>query len=220
MLSEASFPQPRVDRRRLLGGAFTAPLLAALPVIVRPASAATAKHLVVDCLAVTCSLTLPIACVAKAIANRADKSGAQQFEFEYSKYNGWPEVKESLRAGRTPATFMLGPLVMDLADKRIPIKIVSLGHRSGAVIMVRADSPYQHFEQLTGKRIAIPSRFAVDYLFLRRMLAQELQRTSRSSRWHQPTCQRRCTRTRSMLIAPVSPSARRRSAPAMRGCCG
>ena len=68
---------------------------------------------------------------------------------------------------------MLAPLVMDLADKKIPVKIVSLGHRSGAVIMVRTDSPYEHFKQLTGKRIAIPSRFAVDFLFLRKMLAQE-----------------------------------------------
>jgi NitT/TauT family transport system substrate-binding protein len=56
------------------------------------------------------------------------------------------------------------------------VKIVSLGHRSGAVIMVRTDSPYQHFRQLAGKRIAIPSRFAVDFLFLRRMLAQEQMR--------------------------------------------
>ena len=39
--------------------------------------------------------------------------------------------------------------------------------------MVRSDSPYQHFAQLKGKRIAIPSRFAVDFLFLRKMLAQE-----------------------------------------------
>jgi NitT/TauT family transport system substrate-binding protein len=62
---------------------------------------------------------------------------------------------------------------MDLADKGIPLKIVSLGHRSGAVIMVRTDSPYQKFRQLEGKRIAVPSRFAVDFLFLRRMLAQE-----------------------------------------------
>ena len=68
---------------------------------------------------------------------------------------------------------MLAPLVMDLADKKIPVKIVSLGHRSGAVIMVRTESPYQHFRQLAGKRIAIPSRFAVDFLFLRKMLAQE-----------------------------------------------
>ena len=76
-------------------------------------------------------------------------------------------------AGRIQAGYMLAPLVMDLADKGIPLKIVSLGHRSGAVIMVRTDSPYQHFQQLAGKRVAVPSRFAVDYLFLRRMLAQE-----------------------------------------------
>src|SRR4026209_475714 len=76
-------------------------------------------------------------------------------------------------AGRIQAAYMLAPLVMDLADKKIPVKIVSLGHRSGAVIMVRTDSPYQHFRQLAGKRIAIPSRFAVDFLFLRKMLAQE-----------------------------------------------
>src|SRR6185437_3252237 len=62
------------------------------------------------------------------------------------------------------------------ADKGIPLKIVSLGHRSGAVIMVRTDSPYQHFRQLAGKRIAVPSRFAVDYLFLNRMLGKESMR--------------------------------------------
>jgi NitT/TauT family transport system substrate-binding protein len=39
--------------------------------------------------------------------------------------------------------------------------------------MVRSDSPYLHFRELAGKLIAIPSRFAVDYLFLRKMLAAE-----------------------------------------------
>jgi NitT/TauT family transport system substrate-binding protein len=124
-------------------------------------------------LAVTCSLTLPVACAAKAAAIRAGNAGASQTPFEYSKYNGWPEVKESLMSGSLQAAFMLAPLVMDLADRNVPIRIVSLGHRSGAVIMVRADSAYRHFRDLRGKRIAIPSRFAVDFLFLRRMLANE-----------------------------------------------
>ena len=168
MLPQAPRPQHRVDRRQVLRGA----LAAALPAIALPASAATAKPLLVGGLPVTCNLTLPVACVAKTAANAADKSGAPHFEFEYSKFSGWPEIKESLMAGRIEAAYMLAPLVMDLADKRIPVKIVSLGHRSGAVIMVRTDSPYQHFKELTGKRIAIPSRFAVDLLFLRKMLAQ------------------------------------------------
>src|SRR5690606_34478607 len=71
------------------------------------------------------------------------------------------------------AAYMLAPLVMDLTTQKIPVKIVALGHRSGAVIMVRKDSPYRKFKDLTGKRVAIPSRFAVDLLFLRKMLKQE-----------------------------------------------
>jgi NitT/TauT family transport system substrate-binding protein len=128
--------------------------------------------LVVGGLPVTCNLTLPIACVARAVSNRAVPSGAPRFAFSYAKFSGWPEIKESLMAGRIQAGYMLAPLVMDLADRGVPLRIVSLGHRSGAVIMVRTDSPYRHFGQLAGKRIAIPSRFAVDFLFLRRMLAE------------------------------------------------
>jgi NitT/TauT family transport system substrate-binding protein len=129
------------------------------------------EPLAVGGLPVTCNLTLPIACSARAMDRKAGRtSGAL---FQYSKYNGWPEVKESLMAGRVQAAYMLAPLVMDLTTRKIPIKIVSLGHRSGAVIMVRTDSPHKDFKSLTGKRIAIPSRFAVDYLFLRKMLTQE-----------------------------------------------
>jgi NitT/TauT family transport system substrate-binding protein len=146
---------------------------AALPVGMLGCSTANADALVVGGLPVTCNLTLPVACVAKGLSNKSAPAGARNFQYQYSKFNGWPEIKESLMAGRIQAGYMLAPLVMDLADRGIPLKIVSLGHRSGAVIMVRTESPYQHFRQLAGKRVAVPSRFAVDYLFLRRMLAQE-----------------------------------------------
>jgi NitT/TauT family transport system substrate-binding protein len=132
-------------------------------------SPAEAKPLTVGGLAVTCNLTLPVACAANAAA--AGKSGGSQFA--YRKYSGWPEVKESLMSGDLQAAYMLAPLVMDLADKKVPVKIVSIGHRSGAVIMVRTDSTYKKFRDLAGKRVAIPSRFAVDFLFLRKMLATE-----------------------------------------------
>lgn len=157
------FPTPPLclSRRRLLQAGAIA---AAAPALGASAFAANAP-LQVGGLPVTCNLTLPVACVAKAAA------GGPLFEF--SKYNGWPEIKESLMAGRIQAAYMLAPLVMDLADKKIPVKIVSLGHRSGAVIMVRTDSTIQKFRDLAGKRIAIPSRFAVDFLFLRKMLSRE-----------------------------------------------
>jgi len=151
---------------------------ATLPFGIGACTQANANALVVGGLPVTCNLTLPVACVGKETANGKAAPGTTKFEFEYSKYNGWPEIKESLMAGRIQAGYMLAPLVMDLADQGIPVKIVSLGHRSGAVIMVRTESPYQNFRQLTGKRIAIPSRFAVDFLFLRRLLAEENMRVT------------------------------------------
>jgi NitT/TauT family transport system substrate-binding protein len=91
---------------------------------------------------------------------------------EYVKFTGWPELKESFMAGRIKAAYFLAPLAMELADKGIPTKIVALGHRSGAVIMVKADSSIKSMADLKGKRVAIPSRFAVDYLFVRRLLKQ------------------------------------------------
>jgi NitT/TauT family transport system substrate-binding protein len=158
----------RIGRRQFL----QATVAAALPFGLLACAESKGGPLQVGGLPVTCNLTLPVACVARDMANKAG-SGEPAFRYEYTKFNGWPEIKESLMTGRVQAAYMLAPLVMDLADKKIPVKIVSLGHRSGAVIMVRSESPYQHFRQLAGKRIAIPSRFAVDFLFLRKMLAQE-----------------------------------------------
>jgi NitT/TauT family transport system substrate-binding protein len=158
-----------LSRRTVLQGL----IAAALPLGQSACTQNNPNALVVGGLPVTCNLTLPVACVARATSNGTATAGAPKFSFEYSKYNGWPEIKESLMAGRIQAAYMLAPLVMDLADRGIPIKIVSLGHRSGAVIMVRNDAPYQNFRELAGRRVAVPSRFAVDYLFLRRMLAEE-----------------------------------------------
>ena len=155
-----------LSRRQVIKGA----LAAALPLAAPSLAQAGSKPLVVGGLPVTCNLTLPVACMARAASNA---KAVSPFEFEYSKYSGWPEIKESLMTGRIQAAYMLAPLVMDLTDKRIPLKIVSLGHRSGAVIMVRTDSSHKRFADLKGKRVAIPSRFAVDFLFLRKMLARE-----------------------------------------------
>jgi NitT/TauT family transport system substrate-binding protein len=156
MMTEELF----VQRRRLLGGLAASALPFALP----SRALAAPAPLIVGGLPVTCNLTLPVACVARARTAPL---------YQYQKYSGWPEIKESLMSGRIQAGYMLAPLVMDLVDKKLPLKIVSLGHRSGAVIMVRTDSPYKRFTDLRGKRIAIPSRFAVDFLFLRKMLARE-----------------------------------------------
>ena len=88
----------------------------------------------------------------------------------FNKFNGWPELKEAVMSGRIKAAYLLAPMVMDLADGGIPVKIVALGHRSGAVIMTSVKSKARNLGDLRGKRIAIPARFAVDNLFVHRLM--------------------------------------------------
>src|SRR5215813_11118977 len=121
-----------ISRRRLVQGAVAA---AIAPSLFSGCASKKDAPLIVGGLPVTCNLTLPVACVAKAKSNEVAKGSGPIFE--YSKYNGWPEIKESLITGRLQAAYMLAPLIMDVADRNVPVKIVSLGHRSGAVIMVR-----------------------------------------------------------------------------------
>ena len=142
----------------------------------------------IGALPVTCNLTIPIACTAMSAEGKPvdmsrgmDESGldtmavgmavdtARQLA-QYVRYSGWPELKEALMSGNLKAAMMLAPMAMDLADKGIPVKIVALGHRSGAVIMTRKDAPFKTFADLKGKRIAIPSRFAVDHIFVRKLM--------------------------------------------------
>lgn len=88
----------------------------------------------------------------------------------FSRFSGWPELKEAMMSGRIKAAYLLAPMVMDLADHGIPVRIVALGHRSGAVIMTGVKSPARNLGDLRGKRIAIPSRFAVDNIFVHRLM--------------------------------------------------
>src|SRR2546430_8217149 len=80
-------------------------------------SLARLETLEVAGLPVTCNLTLPIACVARNL----DRSVVRA-NFEYKRYNGWPEVKESLISGKVHAAYMLAPMVMDLVSKDVPVR--------------------------------------------------------------------------------------------------
>src|SRR5688572_29077272 len=112
MTYESPVDQFRRRRQLLLGSA--AALVSMCPVC-RVAAQTPAKPLLVGGLPVTCNLTLPVACAASE-----SKTGQL---FEFSKYSGWPELKESLMTGRIKAAYMLAPLMMDLADKNLPVKV-------------------------------------------------------------------------------------------------
>ena len=89
------------------------------------------------------------------------------------RFNGFPEIKESLLAGHLPATFMLAPMAMALRQQGAPVKIVYLGHRDGTALMVHKDSGILTVADLRGKRVAIPNRFSNQHLLLRKALQDQ-----------------------------------------------
>lgn len=92
--------------------------------------------------------------------------------FEAQKFQDFPSMKEALVARKIDATFMIMPLAMKLALDGQPVKIVYLGHRDGSAIIVPVDSPMKTFEDLRGKKVAIPSRFSNQNILMRRMMKQ------------------------------------------------
>ena len=76
---------------------------------------------------------------------------------------------EDLTQGTLSAAFLNTPLAVSLVQKGVKVKIVTLGHRDGSGIMVRADSPITSFAQLAGKKMLIPSRFSNQQLWLARL---------------------------------------------------
>jgi NitT/TauT family transport system substrate-binding protein len=82
------------------------------------------------------------------------------------RFNGFPEIKESIASAHIEATFMVAPLAIALRQQGVPIKIVYLGHRDGTALMVHKDSKIFSFKDLKGKRIAIPTRYSNQNLIL------------------------------------------------------
>ncbi|HEY0514625.1 MAG TPA: ABC transporter substrate-binding protein [Thermoanaerobaculia bacterium] len=130
------------------------------------AAVAESARFRVGFLPVTCHLTCPV-------TDWINKSMAGKGFYEPVRFNGFPEIKESLIAGYLPATFMLAPMAMALRQQGVPIKIVYLGHRDGTAMMVNKASQIYTVRDLRGKRVAVPNRFSNQYLLLRKALADQ-----------------------------------------------
>ena len=90
--------------------------------------------------------------------------------FDPVRFQGWPELKEAYLSGYTPATFILAPMAIALREQGEPIKIVYLGHREGGDVIVHKDSGIFRTEDLRGKTVAVPGRYANHRLIFYREL--------------------------------------------------
>jgi len=123
----------------------------------------TAGGFRVGFLPVTCHLTCPV-------TDFINKQTTGTSNFSPIRFQGWPELKEAHLSGYTPATFILAPMAIALREQGVPIKIVYLGHREGGDVMVHNDSAIHRTEDLRGKTVAVPGRYANHRLILYREL--------------------------------------------------
>ncbi len=114
-------------------------------------------------LPVTCHLTCPV-------TDFINKQLVGESMFDPIRFHGWPELKEAYLSGYTPATFILAPMAIALREQGVPIKIVYLGHREGGDVMVHKDSQIFRTEDLKGKTVAVPGRYANHRLIFYREL--------------------------------------------------
>jgi len=116
-------------------------------------------------LPVTCHLTCPVTDFI------SKETGGEGF-FRPLRFSGFPELKEMFlgKPDQMPATFILAPMAMALREQGVPIKIVYLGHRDGSAVVVHKDSKIFSTEDLRGKTIAVPGRFANQRLIIHREL--------------------------------------------------
>lgn len=87
------------------------------------------------------------------------------------KFSNWSELSEAIKGGSIEAAFALTPIGLSLRQKGIPIKAVLLGHRNGSVITVKIGDRINKFEDLKGKKIAIPSKLSTHHILIRKILA-------------------------------------------------
>lgn len=90
--------------------------------------------------------------------------------FRSQKFTDFPTVKEALISKDVQASFILAPMAMALCAEGVPLKIVYLGHRDGTAIVVGKDSAIEDFEDLRGKKVAIPSRYSNQNILMHRMM--------------------------------------------------
>lgn len=122
-----------------------------------------AKSFRVGFLPVTCHLTCPV-------TDFINKQTAGRSTFDPVRFHGWPELKDAYLSGYTPATFILAPMAIALREQGVRIKIVYLGHREGGDVIVHKDSGIFRTEDLKGKTVAVPGRYANHRLIFYREL--------------------------------------------------
>ncbi len=83
---------------------------------------------------------------------------------------GWNELGEALSQGELDMAFMLAPYAMELFHSGVPIKLVSLAHRDGSIIVTNKKANIHKIEDFQGKTVLIPYHLSVHHMLFDELL--------------------------------------------------
>jgi len=114
---------------------------------------------------------LPITHATALVMAHQERGGAfDNFDMEVVKFGSWPELTEALFAGHIDGAVMLFELALAGRQRGIPLQAVALAHRDGNVMVARPE--IATVADLSGRRVAIPSRFSVHHILLYKALQE------------------------------------------------
>jgi NitT/TauT family transport system substrate-binding protein len=92
--------------------------------------------------------------------------------FEALKFSSFSEMAEAFRSGHIQAAFIIAPLAIRLFEQGVPLKIVYIGNRHESTLVMRTGVKCEAPWDITGKTIAVPSRYSGHFLALKRYLRE------------------------------------------------
>ncbi|MCL2154109.1 MAG: ABC transporter substrate-binding protein [Leptospirales bacterium] len=89
-------------------------------------------------------------------------------EIELIRFSSWPELTDALNTGRVDGASVLIEFALKAKEQEIDLKVASLGHRDGNVVIVRPE--INSVGDLKGKTFAIPHRMSSHNILFQTML--------------------------------------------------
>ncbi len=97
---------------------------------------------------------------------------SNHFDLKTEFFIGWNPLATALKNEEIDAAFILAPLAMELFHSGAKIKLISLGHKSGSIIIKNSRANIKTIQDFKGKIVLIPHSLSVHNMIFARMLCE------------------------------------------------
>lgn len=105
------------------------------------------------------------------VAAHNDGGSFTHFDLKTQLFYNWQKMADALKNDKIDGTFIIFPLAMELFREGVDIKLLLLGQREGAILMLKKD--IKNIKDLKGKTILIPHKYSVHNILLHQLFKRE-----------------------------------------------